>query len=82
MITLLQVSADLSIVDIDIPFSLIFSVAASINAYSNLGVITVVTWEVLFVAIPMIYLAILLQVKHPHIVYAWNNIVAFLSMPK
>lgn len=56
-----RVSADLSIVDIDIPFSLIFSVAASINAYSNLGVITVVTWEVLFVAIPMIYLAILLQ---------------------
>lgn len=77
MITFLQVSADLSIVDIDIPFSLIFSVAASINAGSNLGVITVVTWEVLFVAIPMIYLAILLQVKNSQIVYACNGIVVF-----
>ena len=63
IITHLQVSADLSIVDIDLPFSLIFTVTATTNACSNVGVIAVVTWEVLFVAIPMIYVVILLQVK-------------------
>ncbi|KAL1820083.1 hypothetical protein ACET3Z_014952 [Daucus carota] len=56
-----RVSADLSIVDIDLPFSLIFTVTATTNACSNVGVIAVVTWEVLFVAIPMIYVVILLQ---------------------
>lgn len=56
-----RVSADLSIVDIDLPFSLIFAVGATTNAYANLGVLAVVTWEVLFVSIPMVYLAIHLQ---------------------
>ncbi|KAJ0099462.1 hypothetical protein Patl1_20292 [Pistacia atlantica] len=55
------VSFDLSIVDLDILFSLILSVAATINAYSNLGVLVVVTWQVLFVSIPVIFMAIRLQ---------------------
>ncbi|XWS61274.1 hypothetical protein CRYUN_Cryun07bG0112200 [Craigia yunnanensis] len=56
-----RVSSDLSIVDLDVPFSLIFAVGATINAYSNLGVLAVVTWQVLFVSIPIIYAAICLQ---------------------
>jgi ABC-type multidrug transport system fused ATPase/permease subunit len=56
-----RVSADLSITDLDIPFNLIFAVGATTNAYSNLGVLAVVTWQVLFVSIPMVYLAIRLQ---------------------
>ncbi|KAG9139010.1 hypothetical protein Leryth_024357 [Lithospermum erythrorhizon] len=56
-----RVSQDLSIVDLDIPFSLIFAVQATTNAYSNLAVIAVVTWQVLFVSTPMVYLAICLQ---------------------
>ncbi|KAJ0043404.1 hypothetical protein Pint_17630 [Pistacia integerrima] len=56
-----RVSFDLSIVDLDIPFNLILSVAATINAYSNLGVLVVVTWQVLFVSIPVIFMAIRLQ---------------------
>lgn len=59
----LQVSSDLSIVDIDIPFSLIFAVGASMNALANLGVLAVITWQVLFVSIPTIYLALRLQVR-------------------
>ncbi|URE11509.1 ABC transporter C family member [Musa troglodytarum] len=55
---LTRVSADMSIVDIDVPFSLIFSISASINVYCNLGVLIAVTWQVLFVSIPMIYLTI------------------------
>ncbi|XP_044468025.1 ABC transporter C family member 10-like [Mangifera indica] len=56
-----RVSSDLSIVDLDVPFSLIFAVGATTNAYSNLGVLAVVTWQVLFVSIPVIFVAIRLQ---------------------
>lgn len=56
-------SADLSIVDVDIPFSFVFCVGATTNAYANLTVLAVVTWQVLFVSIPMILLAIRLQVS-------------------
>ncbi|KAJ1258131.1 hypothetical protein BS78_10G050800 [Paspalum vaginatum] len=56
-----RVSVDLSLVDVDIPFTFMYSVGASINAYSNLGVLAVVTWQVLFVSVPMIILAIRLQ---------------------
>ncbi|KAK4485344.1 hypothetical protein RD792_007981 [Penstemon davidsonii] len=56
-----RVSADLSIVDLELPFYLIFAVGATINCYSNLVVLAVVTWQVLFVSIPMVFLAIRLQ---------------------
>jgi hypothetical protein len=52
----------LSIVDLDVPFTFVFAVGAGFNAYSNLGVLAVVTWEVLFVSVPMMILAIQLQV--------------------
>ncbi|KAF5442207.1 hypothetical protein F2P56_034894 [Juglans regia] len=55
------VSSDLSIVDLDVPSSFLYAVGATINAYANLGVLAVVTWQVLFVTIPMVYLAICLQ---------------------
>ncbi|KAI5443869.1 Multidrug resistance-associated protein 7, variant 2 [Lathyrus oleraceus] len=56
-----RVSSDLSIVDLDIPFSLSFAVAGTIGLYSNLIVLAVVTWQVLIVAIPMVYVAIHMQ---------------------
>ncbi|KAJ6760212.1 ABC TRANSPORTER C FAMILY PROTEIN [Salix purpurea] len=56
-----HVTSDLSIVDLDVPFTLILAVGATTNVYSNLGVLAVVTWQVLFVSIPMVYLAIRLQ---------------------
>jgi len=58
----MQVSSDLSIVDLDVPFGLMFAAGASLNAYSNLGVLAVVTWQVLFVIVPMMVLALRLQV--------------------
>ncbi|PHU23197.1 ABC transporter C family member 10 [Capsicum chinense] len=57
----MQVSSDLSIVDLDIPFNLVFAFGATINFYSNLLVLAVVTWQVLIISIPMVYLAIQLQ---------------------
>nr|BAX25130.1 MRP-like ABC transporter -like [Oryza brachyantha] len=56
-----RVSSDLSIVDLDVPFAFMFSTSATLNAYSNLGVLAVVTWQVLFVSVPMIILSIKLQ---------------------
>ncbi|CAL5329236.1 unnamed protein product [Camellia sinensis] len=57
----LKVSVDLSTVDLDIAFSFIFCVGATTNAYSNLAVLAIVTWLVLFVSIPMVLFAIHLQ---------------------
>ncbi|KAK9087285.1 hypothetical protein Syun_029679 [Stephania yunnanensis] len=56
------VSADLSIVDLGVPINLAFSVAARMNTYANLGVLDVVTWQVLFDSVPMVYFARSLQV--------------------
>ncbi|EMS55529.1 ABC transporter C family member 8 [Triticum urartu] len=56
-----HVSSDLSIVDLDIPFAFMFSLSSCLNAYSNVGVLAVVVWQVLFVALPMIVLVIQLQ---------------------
>lgn len=57
-----QVSSDLSIVDLDVPFNFIFTFGSTSNCYSSLIVLGVITWQVLFVSIPMIFLAIRLQV--------------------
>lgn len=56
-----RVSTDLSILDVDLPFSFIFTMCSTMNFYSNLGVVAVVTWQVLFAALPMIYLTFQLQ---------------------
>ncbi|KAK4384895.1 ABC transporter C family member 10 [Sesamum angolense] len=56
-----RVSSDLSIVDLDVPFNLIFTVGSTTNCYANLAVLAVITWQVLFVSVPMIFLAIRLQ---------------------
>ncbi|KAL5727203.1 Multidrug resistance-associated protein 7 [Ranunculus cassubicifolius] len=58
---LTRVSSDLSIVDLDLPFTLWLAFGATLNTYANLGVLAVVTWQVLFVSIPMVLLAIKLQ---------------------
>lgn len=51
IIFLLQASSDLSIVDFDIPFSIIFVAAASIELLGTIGIMAAVTWQVLIVAI-------------------------------
>jgi hypothetical protein len=46
------------------PFSLIFSVGSAINFYACLIVLSIVTWQVLIVVIPMVYATICLQVMN------------------
>lgn len=56
-----RVSTDLSIVDLDVVFCFIFAFGATLNTYANLVVLAVVTWQVLFVSVPMVILALRLQ---------------------
>jgi len=58
--------------DLDIPFSLTFAVGATMNFYSTLTVLSVVTWQVLIVAIPMVYITIRLQVIVNLFIFAYN----------
>lgn len=52
----------MSIVDVDMPFYLGFAVGGPIICCSNIIVLAIVTWQVLVVSIPMVYIAIHLQV--------------------
>ncbi|KAK3160590.1 hypothetical protein QOZ80_1BG0061610 [Eleusine coracana subsp. coracana] len=56
-----RVSSDLSIVDLDLSFTFSFSICATINAYINLGVLCFFTWQVLFLAAPVIFMSVRLQ---------------------
>ncbi|KAI5069363.1 hypothetical protein GOP47_0015664 [Adiantum capillus-veneris] len=56
-----RVSTDLSILDLDIPFCVGFVIAGSLELLGILVVIAAVTWEILLVAIPMLYIAHRLQ---------------------
>jgi len=56
-----RVSSDFNILDVDIPFIFVVCMTYTMNVYSSLGVLAIVTWKVLFAAIPMIYLTFQLQ---------------------
>ncbi|KAF3341468.1 ABC transporter C family member 10-like protein [Carex littledalei] len=59
--SLFNVSSDLTIVDLDVPFTFVWATGATLSACSNLGILAVVTWQVLFVSVLMIVLAIRIQ---------------------
>ncbi|RZC91259.1 hypothetical protein C5167_027322 [Papaver somniferum] len=56
-----RVSSDLSIVDLDLPSTFVVAAMSSANTCFNLGVVAVITWQVLVVSIPLVYMVILLQ---------------------
>ncbi|WVZ15493.1 hypothetical protein V8G54_013059 [Vigna mungo] len=56
-----RVSSDLSIMDLDIPFILSFTMVGVIYLCSNLTVLAIASWQVLVVSLPMVYAAIRLQ---------------------
>ncbi|KAJ7974100.1 Abc transporter c family member 10 [Quillaja saponaria] len=55
-----RVSSDLSIIDLDVPFSF-SAVGITANVCVCLIVLSVMTWQVLFLSITMVYIALLLQ---------------------
>ncbi|XP_035543405.1 ABC transporter C family member 10-like [Juglans regia] len=56
-----RVSSDMSVVDIDLAYKLSIALVATMTAYSTYVILAIVTWPVLFVIIPIVYLTILLQ---------------------
>ncbi|KAK3429403.1 hypothetical protein EUGRSUZ_E00827 [Eucalyptus grandis] len=56
-----RVSSDLSIIDVDVAFQLTLALGSTMNTYSNFLILAFLTWPVLFVIIPMIYLTLIIQ---------------------
>ncbi|CAN0841085.1 ABC transporter C family member 10 [Linum grandiflorum] len=56
-----RVSADMSIVDLEMAFKSTITLGATMNTYSIYAVLAFLSWPVLFVIIPMVYLSIILQ---------------------
>ncbi|XP_030440905.2 ABC transporter C family member 10-like [Syzygium oleosum] len=56
-----RVSSDLSIIDVDVAFKLTIALGSTMNTYSNFLILAFLTWPVLFVIIPMIYLTLIIQ---------------------
>ncbi|PON43846.1 ATP-binding cassette containing protein [Parasponia andersonii] len=56
-----RVSSDMNIIDLEVPLKLIVACAGTINTYTIFGLLAFLTWPVLFVIVPMIYITILLQ---------------------
>ncbi|PSR91457.1 ABC transporter C family member 10 like [Actinidia chinensis var. chinensis] len=56
-----RVSSDLSVVDLELAFMFTVSIGTTMNTYFSFGILAILTWPILFVIIPMVFLTILLQ---------------------
>ncbi|XP_059662248.1 ABC transporter C family member 10-like [Cornus florida] len=56
-----RVSSDLSIVDQELAFKFSLGIGTTMNTYFSFGILGFLTWPILFVIIPMIYVTILIQ---------------------
>ncbi|KAL8138894.1 hypothetical protein V2J09_004895 [Rumex salicifolius] len=56
-----RVSYDLNVIDLDLSLRLVTTIGGLIYTYSNIGILTILAWEVIFLIIPMIFLIIFLQ---------------------
>jgi hypothetical protein len=59
----LQASSDLSILDFDIPFTIVFLAVSAIELLTMIGIMAAVTWQVLIVAALTMVAATYVQVK-------------------
>lgn len=58
---LTRASSDLSILDFDIPYSIVFTFAGSIELVAMIVIIASVTWQVVIVAIPVLIIMVFAQ---------------------
>ncbi|CAN1254228.1 ABC transporter C family member 6 [Linum perenne] len=56
-----EVSSDLSIVDLELAFKLTVSMGSTMNTCTNLALLAILAWPVLFIIIPILYLIMVLQ---------------------
>ena len=69
-------SSDLIVVDLDLAFRLSTALGSFMIAYSGYAILAILTWPILFLIIPMVYLTILLQVIHTPITV--NRMIFFI----
>ncbi|KAK7380440.1 hypothetical protein VNO78_32951 [Psophocarpus tetragonolobus] len=77
-----RVSSDLSIMDLDIPFIIAYTVGGAINFYSYLSVLAIITWQILLIAIPMVYIATRLQTYANHLAETTAGVVTIRAFEK
>ena len=58
----------MSVIDIDVAWRLSIVLVSTMTAYSTYVILAILTWPVLFVIIPMVYLTVLLQVLQNNVV--------------
>jgi ATP-binding cassette subfamily C (CFTR/MRP) protein 2 len=58
----------MSVIDIDVACRLSIVLVSTMTAYSTYVILAILTWPVLFVIIPMVYLTVLLQVLQNNVV--------------
>ncbi|KAJ0945269.1 putative ABC-type xenobiotic transporter [Helianthus annuus] len=56
-----RVSSDLSVVDIELAMKFTIGLGTTMNTYVSFGILVFLTWPILFVIIPTVYVTILLQ---------------------
>ncbi|KAL7183143.1 hypothetical protein ACSBR1_041762 [Camellia fascicularis] len=56
-----RVSSDLNMVDLELAFKFSVSIGTTMNTYFSFCVLAIITWPILIVIIPMVYVTILLQ---------------------
>ncbi|WCJ26435.1 ABC transporter C family member 10 [Euphorbia peplus] len=56
-----RVSSDLSIIDTEVAYRMLIASGSTISSYSNFLVLAFLTWPVLFVIVPMLYISSRLQ---------------------
>ncbi|THF96946.1 hypothetical protein TEA_016444 [Camellia sinensis var. sinensis] len=56
-----RVSSDLSVVDLELAFNINLSIGSTWHTIFTLGVLVFLTWPILIVIIPMVYITVLLQ---------------------
>jgi hypothetical protein len=68
----LQASSDLSILDFDIPHSILFALSVAIEILVIICIMVSVTWQVLIVAVPAMVASIFIQVHYPLILISYS----------
>ncbi|KAL3331443.1 hypothetical protein AABB24_034988 [Solanum stoloniferum] len=56
-----RLSSDLSVLDLDLSFRFSQAASSTLTTYFSLGILAALTWPILIVIIPMIYMTVILQ---------------------
>lgn len=59
----IQASSDLCILDFDIPFTMTFVISGTIEVAATVVIMIVVTWQVVLVALPVVFAVLYIQVR-------------------